>query len=96
MVDTLRADILFADHSFPDARRCLEAAAPDLAIGIRGDGAETWQAPILVPLMSRIGGLEMDRVDGLRLIQPPRRAGLPWPMCRPRKAAARSQLPNGA
>jgi len=64
----MQADILFADHSFPDARHCLEAVAPNLSIGIRG-GAESWQAPILVPLMSRITGGDMDKVDGLRLIQ---------------------------
>jgi phosphoglycerate dehydrogenase-like enzyme len=61
-------DILFADRSFPDARRCLEAAAPDISFGIRAGGAESWQAPILVPLMSRIGGAEMDSIGGLRLI----------------------------
>ncbi len=65
----MRADILFADRSFPDARRCLEAVAPNLAIGIRGGDGESWQAPILVPLMSRIGGGDMDKVGGLRLIQ---------------------------
>jgi len=62
-------DILFADRSFPDARRCLESAAPHLAIGIRDGGDESWRAPVLVPLMSRITGADMDRVDGLRLIQ---------------------------
>ncbi len=65
----MRVDVLFADHSFPDARRCLEAAAPDLGVGIRGDGAESWQSPVLVPLMSRISGGDMDKVEGLRLIQ---------------------------
>jgi phosphoglycerate dehydrogenase-like enzyme len=66
---TMQVDILFADRSFPDARRCLQAAAPSLAFGIRGDGADSWQSPILVPLMSRISGADMDRVGGLRLIQ---------------------------
>jgi phosphoglycerate dehydrogenase-like enzyme len=65
----MQADILFADHSFPDARRCLEDAAPNLPIGIRDEAAQTWQSPILIPLMSRIGGADMDKVDGLRLIQ---------------------------
>jgi phosphoglycerate dehydrogenase-like enzyme len=64
----MQVDFLFADRSFPDARRCLHAEAPNLAIGIRGDNPEPWQAPILVPLMSRIGGTEMDKVAGLRLI----------------------------
>jgi phosphoglycerate dehydrogenase-like enzyme len=64
-----QAEILFADRSFPDARRCLEDVAPALTIGIRGEAADSWQSPVLVPLMSRISGAEMDRVGGLRLIQ---------------------------
>jgi phosphoglycerate dehydrogenase-like enzyme len=60
--------ILFADHSFPDARRCLKEAAPNVTFGIRGSGAESWQSPILVPLMSRISGGDMDSVGGLRII----------------------------
>jgi phosphoglycerate dehydrogenase-like enzyme len=67
--EPMRADILFADGSFPDARRCLVAASPELATGIRAGGAESWHAPILVPLMSRISGAEMDKINGLRLIQ---------------------------
>jgi phosphoglycerate dehydrogenase-like enzyme len=65
----MQVDILFADHSFPDAPRCLEVAAPNLAIGIRVGDEESWQSPILVPLMSRISGADMDRVGGLRLVQ---------------------------
>lgn len=65
----MHADIVFADHSFPDARRCLESAAPHLRIGIRGGGADSWESPILVPLMSRISGADMDKVGGLRLVQ---------------------------
>jgi len=65
----MQAEILFADRSFPDARRCLTQVAPSLSIGIRGGGAESWQSPVLVPLMSRISGGDMDRVGGLRLIQ---------------------------
>jgi len=65
----MKVDILFADRSFPDAPRCLAAAAPNLTIGIAGAGTESWESPILVPLMSRIGGGEMDKVNGLRLIQ---------------------------
>jgi phosphoglycerate dehydrogenase-like enzyme len=68
MSHAMNVDILFADHSFPDAPRCLRAAAPDKTFGIRA-GAESWQAPVLVPLMSRITGADMDRVQGLRLIQ---------------------------
>lgn len=64
-----QVDVLFADHSFPDAPRCLREAAPDLAIGIRNSLDETWRTPILVPLMSRIQGADMDRLGGLRLIQ---------------------------
>jgi len=64
----MQVDVLFADHSFPDARRCLRAAAPQLAFGIRGE-ADSWQAPVLIPLMSRISGADMDAVGGLRLIQ---------------------------
>lgn len=65
----LLADVLFADRSFPDAARCLSDTAPNLSIGIRGDMDEAWQTPILVPLMSRIQGANMDRLEGLRLIQ---------------------------
>jgi phosphoglycerate dehydrogenase-like enzyme len=64
----MQADILFADSSFPDARRCLRAAAPHLSFGIRAAGQEPWQAPMLVPLMSRIRAEDMDNVGGLRLI----------------------------
>jgi phosphoglycerate dehydrogenase-like enzyme len=64
----MQVDILFADRSFPDARRCLENAAPDVSFAIRGGSAESWHAPILIPLMSRIGGAEMDSITGLRLI----------------------------
>jgi phosphoglycerate dehydrogenase-like enzyme len=64
-----QADVLFADGSFPDAPRCLRNAAPDLTIGLRDNLVETWRTPILVPLMSRIQGPDMDRLAGLRLIQ---------------------------
>jgi phosphoglycerate dehydrogenase-like enzyme len=63
----MMTDILFADHSFPDARRCLRDAS-SLSFGIR-DAADNWHAPVLVPLMSRIAGADMDRVEGLRLVQ---------------------------
>jgi phosphoglycerate dehydrogenase-like enzyme len=62
-------DILFADASFPDASRCLRDTAPDLSFSIRAADQAGWRAPVLVPLMSRITGDDMDRVEGLRLIQ---------------------------
>lgn len=65
----MNVEVLFADLTFPDAPACLRAAAPDLAIGFRGAGVEHWRAPVLIPLMSRIGAEEMDKIDGLRLIQ---------------------------
>ncbi len=61
--------MLFADHSFPDASRCLREAAPNLAIGLRGAEGNSWRTPILVPLMSRISAADMDSLPGLRLIQ---------------------------
>lgn len=65
----MQADLLFADSSFPDTGPCLRHAAPELKFGIRQPGDEGWQAPVLVPLMSRIDGAVMDSIAGLRVIQ---------------------------
>ncbi len=64
--------VLFADTTFPVASVALRSALPHatvevIEVGDRSD--ERWSAEVLVPLMARVDGAAMDRIDGLRLIQ---------------------------
>ncbi|MDJ0391683.1 2-hydroxyacid dehydrogenase [Roseomonas sp. E05] len=64
--------MLFADRTFPDTARYLQTAAPALQIEVDDLAAHPqrrWTAPVVVPLMTRIDGAVMDRIDGLKLIQ---------------------------
>ncbi|MGN6485017.1 MAG: NAD(P)-dependent oxidoreductase [Thermomicrobiales bacterium] len=64
-------DVLFIGSFFPESSRYLQREMPDARIAIadpRDTASPLPEAPVLVPLMSRIDGTIMDRVRGLRLI----------------------------
>src|SRR4051794_9153590 len=58
----------FADRTFPAASTTLRDVSPDLEITV-GPVAGMVEADVVVPLMTRVDGEFMDRVEGLRLIQ---------------------------
>ena len=64
-------DVLFAGSFFPEASRYLHEAMPNAISAVVDPSDESVHlpaAPLLVPLMSRIDGPVMDRIEGLRLI----------------------------
>ena len=63
--------VLFAGGTFPAAKDALRAVLPEARIEVaevNGAMDHALAADVLVPLMSRIDGAVMDRVQGLRLI----------------------------
>ncbi|MGC4106486.1 MAG: NAD(P)-dependent oxidoreductase [Thermomicrobiales bacterium] len=67
----MSVDVLFAGSFFPEASRYLHEALPDATSAVADPAdlsADLPGAPLLVPLMSRIDGAVMDRVEGLKLI----------------------------
>lgn len=63
-------DVLFAGSFFPSATNYLREALPDVRVAVANPATDDVlpAARILVPLMTRIDGAVMDRVDDLRIV----------------------------